>query len=425
MSSLYPITKRSNKLTVASHQLSGRESVALGVFLQVGGRYEKKRTSGISHFMEHLVFKGTKTRNAKKIKEEIEGRGGVLNGYTSEDTTCFLVKIVKDHFPLALEILADMVQHARLDAHDIERERTVILEEIKMYLDMPMHYAHDLMNQLLWEDHPLGMLISGDAKSVTNISNKDLLTFYNKYYVPSNMYVAVCGDLEHDTIVKNVDACFRSRSKKQESRYVPYTFKQKKQRFLFHEKETEQVHMMLGFPSFGRCDPDRYALALMHVILGANMSSRLYEEVREKRGLAYEIRSGVNFYDDIGSFTVSAGVENSKVEKTITLVMKELLKIKRKGVRAGELKRAKEYMVNQLFFALDDTLDHMLWLGDKAMHFGTIPTKEDIKKKVLAVTVADVHKMADRIFKENKLNLVMIGQCDEDRQKKIRDCCSF
>lgn len=425
MDTIYPITQLKNKLKIVSHQLSGRESVALGIFLQVGGRYEHKKIAGISHFIEHLVFKGTHTRNAKKIKEEIEGRGGVLNGYTSEDTTCFLVKIVKEHFTLALDILADMVQHARLDASDIERERTVILEEIKMYLDMPMHYVHDLMNQLLWDDHPLGMLISGDADSVRRISESDLVTFYKRYYVPVNTCVAVCGDIAHEKIVADVTRLFPSQSKKSRSQFAPYVARQTKPRFLFHEKETEQVHLMLGFPTMSRTNPDRYKMALLHVILGANMSSRLYEEVREKRGLAYEIRSGVSFYDDTGSFTVSAGVENSKVEKTITLIMKELLKVTRSGVTAGELKRAKEYMLNQLFFALDDTLEHMLWLGDKAMHLDHIPIKDDIRKTVEAVTIHDVQEMARTYFDANKLNYVMIGQCNEKRQNTIRECCSF
>jgi len=423
MNTHYPITELNNRLKIVSHQLTGRESIALGIFMQVGGRYENKCISGLSHFIEHLVFKGTARRNAKKIKEEIEGRGGVLNGFTSEDTTCFLVKIVLEHFPLMLEILADMVQHARFNRLDIEKERTVILEEIKMYMDMPMQYAHDLINQLLWHDHPLGMLISGDSKSVSRISRDDIIAFHKKFYVPANTYVAVCGDMVHADVVRNVEKYFPKSSQCRKSKYKPYREKQTKARFLFHEKETEQAHLVFGFPAISRRDPERYKLALLHIILGANMSSRLYEEVREKRGLAYEIRSGVNLYADTGSFTISAGVENKKVEKTVALVMKELKKLKERGVRSGELKRSKEYLLNQLYFALDDTLDHMLWLGDKAMHFDVIPSKATIRQNICAVTVDDVQQMAKKIFKRQTVNFVMIGKCDKKRQKTIRDNC--
>lgn len=419
----YPITRLQNKLKVVSHRLQGRESVALGVFLRVGGRFESKRCSGISHFIEHLVFKGTARRNAKKIKEEIEGRGGVLNGFTSEDTTCFLIKIVHDHLRLALDVLADMVQNASFKAVDIEKERTVILEEIKMYMDMPMHYAHDLINQLLWHGHPLGMLISGDAESVSRMTREDLIAFHTKNYVPANTYIAACGDIEHAEIVEQATEHFGSRPSQSSSRFKKVQDTQKKARFLFHDKDTEQSHIVFGFPSVSRKDPRRYTLALLHIILGANMSSRLYEEIREKRGLAYDIRSSVNLYDDIGSFTVSAGVENRKVEKTVGLIMKELTKIKTRGVRSGELKRAKEYLFNQLYFALDDTLDHMVWLGDKAMHFDCIPTKKDIRSMVDAVSVHDVQVMARSVFKTNRLNFVMIGTHDTKKQAALKRQC--
>jgi predicted Zn-dependent peptidase len=419
----YPITQISNKLKVVSHRLKGRESVALGVFMRVGGRFEPKRISGISHFIEHLIFKGTARRNAKKIKEEIEGRGGVLNGYTSEDTTCFLIKIIHDHLSLALDVLSDMVQHAAFKHADIEKERTVILEEIKMYMDMPMHYAHDLINQLLWQGQPLGMLISGDAESVSRITRDDLIAFHKKYYVPVNTFVAVCGDIEHAELVEETRHHFRSPAKQSASRFKKIKDQQQKARFLFHDKETEQSHIVFGFPSISRNDPKRYALALLHIILGANMSSRLYEQIREKRGLAYDIRSGVNLYDDVGSFTISAGVENRKVEKTVGLIMKELVKVKDRGVRGGELKRAKEYLYNQFYFALDDTLDHMLWLGDKAMHFARIPEKKDVRRMVDEVTVEDIQAMARKVFQTKTLNFVMIGTCETKRQAAIKRQC--
>ncbi len=421
MNTIYPITTMKNNLKVVSHTMAHKESVALAVWLKVGGRDETKRISGISHYIEHLIFKGTALRNARRIKEEIEGRGGVLNGFTSEDTTCFLVKIVKDHFPLAVKILSDMVQNPLFSKHDIERERTVILEEIKMYMDMPMHFAHDLINQLLWPDQPLGMFVAGDLHSVSNISEKDIVAFHKKYYRPSNALFSVCGDISHDDILDEVGKNFSRKSSGGAIPFVKARLNQKGPRFLFQQKETEQAHLVLGVPALKRADPKRYALALLHVILGANMSSRLYEEVREKRGLAYEIRSGISFYADTGSFTVSAGVENKKVEETLAVITKQLVKIKQKQVTHGELKRAKEYFLNQLFFALEDTLDHMLWVGDKALHFSTIATKELIRKRIESVTRDDILTLANKLFKTSKINLVSIGKIDDARQKRIKN----
>ncbi len=417
----YQITTLDNKLKVVTAKMTGRESVAVGIWFKVGGRYEKRNISGVSHFIEHMLFKGTKKRTTKKIKEEIEGRGGHLNGFTSEDTTCYLIKIVKKHFPLALDVLSDMVHNSVFKKDEIEKERTVILEEIKMYMDMPMHFAHDLINHVMWEDYPLGMFVAGDFQSVGKLSRKDILDFYKKHYVPENALISVCGDIEHDDVVDQIKSMMKTKPKTNKKISFKKVDKiQKKDRYLFVEKETEQAHVVLGFPAFSRMDPERYVLALMHIIMGANMSSRLYEEVREKRGLAYEIRSGVNFYDDVGSFTVSAGVENSKLEQTLQVIYKEFSKIKSKGITAGELKRAKEYMLNQLFFAIDDTLDHMLWMGEKALHFGKLPSKEKICETVKKITCSDVQKVAKKIFNRNRLNVVVIGKVDKKRQSLIK-----
>ncbi|MFH1383478.1 MAG: pitrilysin family protein [Candidatus Omnitrophota bacterium] len=421
MNTIYPVSILHNKLKVVTHSMKGRESVALGIWFAVGGRYETKKISGISHFIEHLVFKGTPTRNVRTIKAEIEGRGGLLNAFTNEDTTCFLVKIVKKHLPLALEILADMCQNPLFKAIDIERERGVILEEIKMYMDMPMQYAHDLINQLLWPDQPLGMFIAGDFKSVTGIGRSDIIAYHNKYYRPSNTLATVCGDISHEETYRLVHKYFPRKREAKRFRCKKVVGHQSKPRFNFYYKKTEQSHLVIGMHALKRTDPQRYALALLHVILGANMSSRLYEEVREKRGLAYSIRSGLSFYEDTGSFTVSAGVENKKIEATLTVIMKELAKIKKNGVKAGELMRGKEYFLNQLFFALDDTLDRMLWIGDKAMHFDQIPSKDQIIKRIEAVTVDAVQSMAAKLFKNANLNLVVIGPLEEKMQKKIRN----
>ncbi len=417
---MYPITVLNNKLKIVTNQLKARDSIAVGIGLKVGGRNEPESISGISHFIEHLVFKGTKKRSAKNIKEEVEGRGGVLNGYTSEDTTYFFIKIIKKHFDYALEILADMVQNPLFSITDIERERTVILEEIKMYMDMPMHYAHDLINTLLWPNHALGRFVSGTIGSVAKISRNDIKKYHKKFYKPNNILVTVCGDIEHGVIVESVQRHLGNSKSINSALNIKANSRQSRPRFLFHEKKTEQTNLVMGMHSVSKTDPRRYALSLLHIILGANMSSRLYDEVREKRGLAYEIRTGLSTYEDTGSFTVSAGVENNKVERTLSVILNELSKIKKKGISKNELRRAKEYFINQLSFALEDTLEHMLWMGDKAMYFKEIPDMDKIKQKIKDIDAGDILDISRQIFKESNLSLVIIGPTEERLQNRIR-----
>ncbi len=414
------VSRLKNGMRVLTLSKSGRESVSVGLWYRVGGRYETESISGISHFIEHMLFKGTEKRSAKKIKEELEGRGAVLNGFTSEDTTCYLVKIIKRHLELAVDVISDMALNSLFDSFEMEKERNVILEEIKMYMDMPTHYAHDLINTLIWQGHPLGMFVAGTPETVSNITRSDILRFYSKFYVPNNSVLAVCGDVGHEEVVSIVEKYFSKRpGGSRNLTFKKYDAVQKKARYMFVNKDTEQAHIVLAFPSLPRGDGRKYILALLHIILGANMSSRLYEEVREKRGLAYEIRSGINYYDDVGSFTVSAGVENSKLEKALEVISRELSKIKHKNISKGELKRAKEYMINQLFFAIDDTMDYMLWAGEKYLHTGHIPKKEEILDAIGKVTVSDIRKMANFILKHSKVNMVAIGKFDSKDKEKM------
>ena len=417
---LYPKTSLPGGVDIVSHRLPGRESVALSVWMRVGSRYEVAEERGISHFIEHLVFKGTNKRSAKKIKESIEGKGGLLNAFTSEDSTCFYVKTLKKHLGFTLEVIADMLQNPLFSSVDIEKERTVIIEELRMYMDMPMHYAHDLISQLLWPKQPLGSSIAGDVESVSAITKAQIKDFHKNYYCPQNALIAVCGDLNHDEVVSAAGNCFRKSSKGIPRKFIKAVSLQKEQRLMFVNKDTEQTNFVIGMHGIDRFDTRRYALGLLHMILGANMSSRLYEEVREKRGLAYEVRTGINFYDDAGAFTVSAGVENDKAEKALVLILKELDKVRAKGIKKSELERAKEYLLSQLYFSLEDTMDHMLWLGEKAISNHKIITKEEIAKKVCAATVDDVRSVAEMIFKNNNLNLVMVGPLPEKKQNLIR-----
>lgn len=421
----YPITVLPNGVEVLTHRMQDRASVSLGIWVRVGSRYEKMPQRGISHFIEHLVFKGTPKRNARQIKEAIEGKGGGLNAFTSEDSTCFYVKILKKHLNSALEVLADMVQNPLFCEEDIEMERTVILEELRMYMDLPMHYAHDLINELLWPKQPIGNCIAGDIESVTAITPEQIKTFHEEHYIASNFLIAACGDIEHEEIVDAVKSVFAGAKAKPAEKYQPAVSQQDSVRVRFEDKATEQTSLVLAMHSVDRNDPTRFPLGVLHMILGANMSSRLYEELRETRGLAYEIRSGINFYDDAGAFCISAGIDNANLEESLELIMKELSRLRKECISESELERAKEYMLSQLYFSLEDTMDHMLWMGEKALGRKSVLVKEKIAEKVRAVTCEDVKAVAERVFVDNCLNLVVVGPVEEERQAAIKDILKY
>ena len=397
-----------------------RSSVAVAVWVRTGARFESKKLSGVSHYLEHMLFKGTKKRTTRQIKEEIEGVGGMLNAFTGEESTCYFAKILSQHYPIALDVLSDMVNHASLDSKELEKERPVILEEIKMYRDLPAHHVHDLMGELLWPNQPLGRPIAGTPETVSGISRQGIKDYKERYYHPRNILVSISGAVHHRDVLKRVQDCFAIKAAKSASKFKAAVSKQAKSRLLFIEKDTEQTHFVIGLHGVSRHHPDRYKLGILNVIMGANMSSRLFEEVREKRGLAYEIKSGLNFLEDAGAVTVSAGVENKKIQTAINVILKELDKVSKHGVKENELRRAKDYFMSQLYMALEDTLDHALWLGEKTLYGNQLPDREQIRKSVEAVTRGHVQDIAKKIYKTSNLNLTLIGPVPEKIQSRIR-----
>jgi len=380
------MTKLHNDVRVVTSRLEDRNSVGLGIWVKAGGRFEPKRMGGVSHFLEHMLFKGTKHRSTRKIKEDVEGVGGMLNAFTGEESTCYFVKILRDHTEKAFDVLSDMVNHSLLDSRELEKERTVILEEIKMYLDLPSHHVHELMSDLLWPDQPLGRPIAGTIGTVSNLSQKELRAYMEKYYHPRNLLVAFCGDLPHEQVCNMTEDFFKHRRAKENSHFESSVSKQLKPRFHFMNKQTEQMHFVIGFHGLPKMHPDRYRFSILNVILGANMSSRLFEEVREKRGLAYEIRSGLSFFEDAGAITISAGVEPKKAGLSVHVIMRELKRLKTGLVSSGELRRAKDYFMGQFHLGLEDTLDHMLWIGDRTVYRDELPDRDEINREIESVT---------------------------------------
>ena len=414
---MYRKIKLNNGLRIITKRLSGVGSLSLGIWINIGSRYETPAHKGISHFLEHLLFKGSKKYSCRSIKESIEGVGGALNGFTSEELTCYLVKIPSRYMVKALDILSDMVANPSLKPADIKKEKTVILEELKMYRDLPQSYVYELLDELLWPRQAIGAPVIGTVKSVGSISGGILSSFQKIHYAPANIVISAAGLVDHDLLAEKVSAIFAERNPGGLNAFTAAKESQNKQQLNIFHKATEQTHMALGFHGLKRDHPLRHAQALLHIILGANMSSRLFNEVREKRGLAYEIGTGLKRYHDTGAFLVHAGIDNRKVSSCLELIFKELGKIKNKLVTIDEFKRAREFYLGQLMLALEDTMEYMLWMGESMACLDKVYTLEEVIKELNRVTIEDLRKVAQQIFKREKINLALIGPLEKERKR--------
>jgi len=415
---MYKKETLSNGIRIITHPMPNRQSVSMGIWIKVGGRYEEQKIKGAAHFIEHLLFKGSRRYSCRKIKESIEGVGGSLNGFTSEEVTCFLVKIPGRFIDLALDVLSDMVINPLFLSADIEKERTVILEEIKMYRDLPQSYVHELLDELLWPDQPLGQSILGTAESIGRMHRDDLMNFKRSNYTPLNIVISAAGAFDQKDLLIRTERIFSGLRGKNIN--VPLKAREEQDEPLLKilAKDTEQTHLALGFHSFKRDHPLKHALGLLNVVLGANMSSRLFNEVREKRGLAYEIGTQVKRFQDTGAFVVHAGIDNNKVADCIALILKELSRIKKGLVSEDEFRRAKDFYLGQLQLSLEDTLDNMLWIGETLLTQDKTYTLADIIEEVRAIKRQDMCKAAIEILSKNNLNLALIGPIKE-KEKRI------
>ncbi|MFH1790448.1 MAG: pitrilysin family protein [Candidatus Omnitrophota bacterium] len=417
---LHTLKTLPNGLKLVASRMPYMESVSIGVWVALGGRYEEKRSCGISHFIEHMLFKGTLSRDARQLKQAIEGVGGHINAFTSEENTCYLVKVPSRHMALAMDILSDMVKNPKMDAVEIERERNVILEEIKMYKDQPASYVHELLAQTMWPDHPLGRPLTGEEETVMGLDRTALAGVRQRYYQPSGMSVVAAGCLEEDGFFKLCDKNLGECAGAEILPFAGFRSGQKEPAVKLYYKDTEQINLAMGFHVFGRKDKRRHALGLLNIILGGNMSSRLFEELREKRGLCYDVASSVKLYDETGAFFLHAGVDNGKVEETLAAVMNELSMISAHGISPDELARAKEFAGGQFSMALEDTGTRMLWLGEKITNEAKIPEVNSVLRDIGAVKEDDVGALARYVFRTSALNVALIGGKQYLKEGRIR-----
>ncbi len=420
---MYQITNLQNGLRVATAEMPHMASVSLGIWVGVGGRYEPEPVSGVSHFIEHMLFKGTKRRDALQISQSVEGIGGYLNAFTSEENTCFYSKARHDRFEELLDVLMDMFLHSSFDPGEIDKERSVIKDEVKMYADQPQQYVHELLDETLWPNQPLGRAVTGTPRTLDAIGRDQLTSFLGSNYIAENTVIAAAGNLRHEEVVKAVSRHAKRLHRGRKPVCHPADPAQTKPRLRLLTKEVEQTQLVLGVRTCSRHDERRYALRLLNTLLGENMSSRLFQAVRERHGLAYSISSSLSFFDDAGSLSVSAGVETDKLEEALQLILKEMRAMVEKPPGAAELRRAKDYAIGQLELGLENTENQMTWVGEQLLAYGRILDADFVKRELAAVRPSAARAAARDFFQSSRLNLAVISP--KRNAKPIEDLLRF
>ncbi len=406
-----------NGLKLVVYQMPGAKSISFGIYVKMGGRYEDEKYKGISHFMEHMVFKGSRKFSCRQIKEELEGVGGNLNAFTSEENTCYFVKIPKKHILKAAEVISDMVFYPNLNKEDIEMERMVIFEEIRMYMDLPQSRVIELAQELLWANHPLGLPLAGTIETVSAITQDVMRGFHNRYYGLPNAVVSIAGDIEDVSLKKVVSILEEINKDSQLIKENKFSLRQRRPRAKYLPKDTEQTHLCLCMPAFSYTSPKRYAQEVLNVLLGGNMSSRLFNEVREKRGLAYYISSSLMKMKDTAGLFIKAGTEHRRAKETVEVVLQEISKISKGKVSKKEFERAKEFLLGQIILQMEDTLENMLYVGGKLLCLGKVESPSFAMESIKKVTMDDVVLVAEQIFSPNRYNFAAI--CPEGVGEKL------
>ena len=400
-----------NGMRVIFAPVEGAESVTVMVVSGTGSRYESAKENGMAHFLEHMVFKGTKKRpTAKVIAETLDGVGGEFNAFTSKDHTAYYAKVDKQHFKDALSVISDVFLNPLLPKGEIERERGTVVEEINMYLDMPIRQVGVVFDEILFgKNNSLGRSILGPKKNILRFTREEFLQYFNRNYVAENSAICVSGSFSQTAALKEIRKIFKNMRVGEIPQHEPYMHAQEEARVKVEYKATDQTHFVLGVPAYSHVHKDRYVLEVIAAILGGGMSSRLFTEIRERRGLAYYVKADTDQYSDIGSFYVRAGVSNPKLNDSVKMCLKELRGLKRTKVSAAELKKAREYVKGTSALSLDTTDALAQFVGYEELVRESRGGFKAFKKGIDAVTTADVMRVAKEIFKTKQLNLAVIG----------------
>jgi len=397
-----------NGLTVISEQMQHIRSVSIGVWIKTGSRDEEPKSNGISHFIEHMLFKGSTNRSAEAIARQVDSIGGNMDAFTAKECICFNMKVVDEHLPVAMDVLSDLVLHPLFKDEDITREKGVILEEIKMDEDSPDYLVHEIFTQSFFQDHPLGKPILGTRDTVRTFKRTSVVDFYQRCFTPENIIVCAAGNLEHKRYVDLVKKHFgqmkpvkkgkRSSRPKTASRIM-----------LRNKKSLEQVQICLGVPSYPIAHEQRYASYLLNSLLGGGMSSRLFQNIRERQGLAYAIYSDLSPYRDTGCLCVYAGTSRESAAKVVTSVVRELYRLKSETVSAEELRRSKDQLKGSLMLSLESSTSRMSNLARQEMYFDRFFTLDELIERIELVKAEDLRGMAQEFFHTESIAVTVLG----------------
>jgi len=397
-----------NGLTIISEQMEHIRSVSLGIWIKSGSRHEAPDANGITHFIEHMVFKGTGTRSAQDIARQIDCIGGNMDAFTSKECICFSVKVLDVHLPVALEILSDLVLHPVFDPIEITRERGVILEEIKMDEDSPDYLVHEIFTQNFWKDHPLGKPILGTKETVKRFEQPLVNEYWCRHFQPSSMIVCGAGHLNHDSFVQEVCRHFDALAASNNG-ITDLPPKVRPRIIMRNKKALEQVQLCLGVASHPITHERRYASYILNTVLGGGMSSRLFQNIREQQGLAYAIYTELNPFRDTGCMAVYAGTSRDNAQKVVQLILKEFRDLKAGNISIEELNRAKEQLKGSLMLSLESSGARMSNLGRQEMYFGHFITLDEIILNIDAVKAQDLTDLANEFFRTEAIAVTVLG----------------
>lgn len=415
MPASYHLSRLPNGLTIATAAMPHMTSVCAGLWAGVGGRFEPAELNGVSHFIEHMLFKGTRRRNARQLAEAVEGVGGTLDAFTDADNTCFYAKAGHERFENVLAVLFDMFLHSTFAPEEIAKERDVIMEEVAMYLDQPSLYVQELLNETLWPDHPLGRCLTGTEKTVRALTRAQMVDFKETNYVAANCLVTVAGRVRHRDVVKAVGALAGRFPAGRAAASPPVIAEQSEPRVRLLTRDIEQTQLELGFRVCSRHDPRRFAVRLLNAMLGDNTMSRLFQTLREDHGLVYAVHSTLSLYDDVGALTISAGLEHATLPKVLSLILSETKRFASAAPSAAELRRARDYVIGQQELGLENTETQMNWLGEHLLSYGRLPDPVAVRRHLTEVTPAQVRAAAAEFFRPDRLSVALIGPAKSDR----------
>ncbi len=400
-----------NGIRILTKRMPHVRSVTMGVWVNVGARDESPSESGLSHLIEHMIFKGTRRRTGYQIAKEFDAIGGQSNAYTSMEHTCYHARVLDSHMQTMVDILTDIFLNSLFEEKDIQTERPVILQEIGMAEDNPEEHIHLLAGKGFWGDHPLGRSILGTRENIIGFSAETVRKFFHRFYLPTRIVISAAGNIDHARLVDCLGPAFGS---------IPFadgfpdrTTPEGRSQVALHHRDLEQVHLCLATPGISVTDPRRYALSILNTILGGNMSSRLFQEVREKRGIAYSVYSFISAHIDTGMFGIYAGVDPKRSRECIELIVKEMRLLKSERISSPQLQGAKEFLKGNLLLASESVDNQMARLAQNEIHFGRYVPLEDILDRIASVSERDILELARSLFQDRQTVLTMLGPVDD------------